>query len=109
MLVLPIQWHYLLTNEELLGLPIQWYYLLTNEELLVLPIQWYYLLINENNCILCFKCAFLSYLQTTLISADSLRKVIHSSQLTEDFGGSLPYCHEEWIEIRMVRCMDVNI
>ena len=40
--------------------------------------------------------------QTTLISADSINKAIHPSQLTAEFDGTLPYSHEEWIEIRIV-------
>jgi len=40
--------------------------------------------------------------QTSLISIDSLMRVIHQSQLTEEFDGTLPYDNSEWIEIRMV-------
>jgi len=29
-------------------------------------------------------------------------RVIHQSQLTEEFDGTLPYDNSEWIEIRMV-------
>ena len=37
-----------------------------------------------------------------MISLDHLAKLIHPSQLTEEFGGTLQYCHPEWIEIRIV-------
>lgn len=42
-------------------------------------------------------------LQTSLISIDNLLRVVNQSQLTEEFDGTLPYDHNEWIEIRMVR------
>ena len=40
--------------------------------------------------------------QTTLISVDNLAKAIHQAQLTEEFDGTLPYNHEEWIDLRLV-------
>lgn len=40
--------------------------------------------------------------QTHLLSVDNLGKIIHPSQLTQDFEGTLPYDHEEWVEIRIV-------
>jgi len=33
---------------------------------------------------------------------ESLLRVIHQSQLTEEFDGTLPYDNSEWIEIRVV-------
>ena len=37
-----------------------------------------------------------------MISIDNLMRVVHQSQLTEEFEGTLAYDHNEWIEIRMV-------
>jgi len=37
-----------------------------------------------------------------MISIDNLLRVVNQSQLTEEFEGTLPYDHNEWIEIRMV-------
>ena len=49
-----------------------------------------------------YSAILLCYIQTSLISIDSLMRVIHQSQLTEEFDGTLPYDNSEWIEIRMV-------
>ena len=47
--------------------------------------------------------------QTTLISVDNLAKAIHQAQLTEEFDGTLPYNHEEWIDLRLVSTAYKNI
>ncbi|XP_070570002.1 kalirin-like isoform X4 [Ptychodera flava] len=39
--------------------------------------------------------------ETTMISQEGLYRIIDPSQLTEDFDGTLPYEHEEWIELRL--------
>lgn len=41
--------------------------------------------------------------QTNLLSVDSLTRVIHPSQLTEEFDGTLSYDNDEWIEMRLVK------
>ena len=46
---------------------------------------------------------FFCGLQTTLISVDSLSKVIAASQLTPEFGGTLVYDNHKWIQMRMVQ------
>ena len=38
-----------------------------------------------------------------LSSASKLNKFIAPNQLTEEFGGTLQYNHEEWIQNRVVR------
>ncbi|XP_047225589.1 kalirin isoform X2 [Girardinichthys multiradiatus] len=39
--------------------------------------------------------------ETSMVSVEGLAKLVDSSQLTEDFEGSLDYNHEEWIELRV--------
>ncbi|XP_051564019.1 kalirin-like isoform X2 [Myxocyprinus asiaticus] len=39
--------------------------------------------------------------ETSLVSVEGLTKLVDSSQLTDDFEGSLEYNHEEWIELRV--------
>ena len=46
--------------------------------------------------------SFFVRFQTTMISQEGLYRIIDPSQLTEDFDGTLPYEHEEWIELRLV-------
>ena len=40
--------------------------------------------------------------QTSLISVESLHKVIPVNQLTQEFEGTLPYDNDQWIETRIV-------
>ena len=47
-------------------------------------------------------CSCAVYFQTTLISVDGLHKMIHPSQLTGEFDGTMSYDNKDWIEIRLV-------
>ena len=40
--------------------------------------------------------------QTCMISLDGLGRFIHTTQLTQEFDGNLPYDNDEWIELRLV-------
>jgi hypothetical protein len=51
----------------------------------------------------------LLFLQTNLISLDSLLKVIDPSQLTTDLEGGLHYDHPAWIELRIVSLYALNL
>lgn len=41
-----------------------------------------------------------------MIALESLPKIIDVSQLTSDLDGTLYYDHDQWIEMRLVRCSE---
>lgn len=43
-----------------------------------------------------------SFCQVILVSANKLTRYIEPCQLTDDFGGSLDYDHNDWLNKRLV-------
>ena len=40
-------------------------------------------------------------LQPQLMTTQKLRQLVNSSELSEEFGGSLKYDHEKWLDTRL--------
>lgn len=66
-------------------------------------------IVEEVHICLCISCVCLSPPQTVKVSSvEKLTRYVEGSQLTSDFGGFLPYDHNQWLSLRQVRMVKLT-